>query len=311
MIRRPPRSTRTDTLFPYTTLFRSRASRTMLCSPCSRSISPPSSMPNRPQAARAAANGMGVRKVSKEKRHRSEPKDVITAAYRITLPLHGWLKVASPCLSTIFWPILLNLRYNFSSDPDGLSKTRLSTAIAVARVLCIFGVVYVHAWTGLDGGRLTLADSSTQGVFRWVLMELLGRSAVPLLGMISGWLVAGSASHRTYGAFIGGKTRTILLPMLLWNLLALLIISGGAYAEFLKAPIPVSFQEAFNQLLCLTAPNETNVQMAFLRDLFVCMMLAPLLVRWPERRLILLATMTAVRSEEHTSELQSLMRISY
>src|SRR3546814_9589460 len=92
MIRRPPRSTRTDTLFPYTTLFRS---------------------------------------------------------------------------STIFWPILLNLRYNFSSDPDGLSKTRLSTAIAVARVLCIFGVVYVHAWTGLDGGRLTLADSSTQGVFRW------------------------------------------------------------------------------------------------------------------------------------------------
>src|SRR3546814_6981511 len=100
-------------------------------------------------------------------------------------------------------------------------------------------LVYVHAWTGLDGGRLTLADSSTQGVFRWVLMELLGRSAVPLLGMISGWLVAGSASHRTYGAFIGGKTRTILLPMLLWNLLALLIISGGAYAEFLKAPIPV------------------------------------------------------------------------
>src|SRR3546814_6582789 len=27
MIRRPPRSTRTDTLFPYTTLFRSRSSR--------------------------------------------------------------------------------------------------------------------------------------------------------------------------------------------------------------------------------------------------------------------------------------------
>src|SRR3546814_3274026 len=28
MIRRPPRSTRTDTLFPYTTLFRSGAART-------------------------------------------------------------------------------------------------------------------------------------------------------------------------------------------------------------------------------------------------------------------------------------------
>src|SRR3546814_6732511 len=30
MIRRPPRSTRTDTLFPYTTLFRSKAYRPML-----------------------------------------------------------------------------------------------------------------------------------------------------------------------------------------------------------------------------------------------------------------------------------------
>src|SRR3546814_13944448 len=39
MIRRPPRSTRTDTLFPYTTLFRSRCRRASRrsrsrCSPC-------------------------------------------------------------------------------------------------------------------------------------------------------------------------------------------------------------------------------------------------------------------------------------
>src|SRR3546814_8133072 len=32
MIRRPPRSTRTDTLFPYTTLFRSRNGRVLLVS---------------------------------------------------------------------------------------------------------------------------------------------------------------------------------------------------------------------------------------------------------------------------------------
>src|SRR3546814_3360103 len=48
MIRRPPRSTRTDTLFPYTTLFRSRGGgrpvprpphpvrRAQLCRPCAR-----------------------------------------------------------------------------------------------------------------------------------------------------------------------------------------------------------------------------------------------------------------------------------
>src|SRR3546814_2388044 len=38
MIRRPPRSTRTDTLFPYTTLFRSRARRwsSRRCAGCGR-----------------------------------------------------------------------------------------------------------------------------------------------------------------------------------------------------------------------------------------------------------------------------------
>src|SRR3546814_8455996 len=34
MIRRPPRSTRTDTLFPYTTLVRSRSGRPSQCSNC-------------------------------------------------------------------------------------------------------------------------------------------------------------------------------------------------------------------------------------------------------------------------------------
>src|SRR3546814_4660145 len=44
MIRRPPRSTRTDTLFPYTTLFRSIAfcalssRQRRLCGPCSGSL---------------------------------------------------------------------------------------------------------------------------------------------------------------------------------------------------------------------------------------------------------------------------------
>src|SRR3546814_3720062 len=45
MIRRPPRSTRTDTLFPYTTLFRSRQFR-----------------PRQAQAARLALGDLGVRR---------------------------------------------------------------------------------------------------------------------------------------------------------------------------------------------------------------------------------------------------------
>src|SRR3546814_2011604 len=41
MIRRPPRSTRTDTLFPYTTLFRSTLAATWFHPPASRQIGQP------------------------------------------------------------------------------------------------------------------------------------------------------------------------------------------------------------------------------------------------------------------------------
>src|SRR3546814_12745409 len=40
MIRRPPRSTRTDTLFPYTTLFRSDKLRKLLPVPCVAGLAP-------------------------------------------------------------------------------------------------------------------------------------------------------------------------------------------------------------------------------------------------------------------------------
>src|SRR3546814_18485645 len=41
MIRRPPRSTRTDTLFPYTTLFRSYVPNPQLCPPATPVSTPP------------------------------------------------------------------------------------------------------------------------------------------------------------------------------------------------------------------------------------------------------------------------------
>src|SRR3546814_13152530 len=53
MIRLPPRSTRTDTLFPYTTLFRSF-----------RSSPPPIVLDRRPPASRHVAEGLTYRLVS-------------------------------------------------------------------------------------------------------------------------------------------------------------------------------------------------------------------------------------------------------
>lgn len=176
---------------------------------------------------------------------------------------------------------MLKLSNHRAAWPDDASKAQLSTAIAISRVMCILGVIYAHAWTGLDGGQLAASDGSSQGLMRWLVMEGLGRSSVPLLSMISGWLVFSTAWSRDYGVFLRGKARTILVPMLLWNALAMLVISGSAFAGFLQAPMPQSPWNALDQMLSLSAPNETNVQMAFLRDLFVCMVIAPVLVRLP------------------------------
>src|SRR3546814_3785659 len=83
MIRPPPRSTRTDTLFPYTTLFRShrahRASRCASCRPtrdrgrgCRRS---------RPAATPARPRGCEARSRSEE--HTSELQSLMRISYAV------------------------------------------------------------------------------------------------------------------------------------------------------------------------------------------------------------------------------------
>lgn len=156
-------------------------------------------------------------------------------------------------------------------------------AIRVARVLCLLGIVYVHAWTGRSGGELDALAASGQGIFRIALIDLFGRSSVPLLSIISGFLVAGSLRHRDYRRFVAGKARTILLPMVAWNALAILLVSGAAWLWDMRAPVPDGLPWVVDEMLALTRPNHINVQMPFLRDLFVCMLLVPPLLRADSR----------------------------
>jgi hypothetical protein len=169
---------------------------------------------------------------------------------------------------------------------------RQSAAIGIARVVCILGIVYVHAWAGMSGDALRAMARTGQGVLRWAVAELFGLSAVPLLSVISGWLVAPSLARRGLRAFYAGKARTILLPMLIWNALALLVVSGAAWLGWLAALAPTGWGWVLNELTAIAQPNEINVQMPFLRDLFVCMILAPLLVRAPDRALALVIVLS-------------------
>lgn len=158
---------------------------------------------------------------------------------------------------------------------------RRSDAIAIARVICILGVVYVHAWTGANGEALELLRGTAQENLRWTLMEVFGRSAVPLLGLISGWLVAGSGRTRDWPSHVRRKAKTILLPMVLWNIIAIILVSGAVRTFGLAAPVPQSVWWTIDEIFIITRNPDINVQMPFLRDLFLCMMIAPLLVRLP------------------------------
>ena len=170
----------------------------------------------------------------------------------------------------------------------------VSGAIGIARLLCILGVVYVHAWTGIGGDQMAAQAGSAQDVLRWTFVEFFGRSAVPLLSIVSGWLVAGSLARRAGRDFLRGKTRAILLPMLLWNLIALVVVVGAGRLGLVQAPLLGDARWLVDNILNLTRAGDINVQMAFLRDLFLCMLAAPLLVRWRTGWLLALVAVTAI-----------------
>lgn len=170
----------------------------------------------------------------------------------------------------------------------------ISPAIAVARLICILGIVYVHGWTGLGGDQMTKLATTPQGIGRWTVVELFGRAAVPLLTMVSGWLVASSIHKRGAAAFLSGKARAILLPMLLWNLIAVGLVTSAAQAGLVIGPLAGDLRWMADNLLGLTRAGDVNVQMVFLRDLFLCVLAAPLLIRLRTRWLTLLMAGTAI-----------------
>ncbi len=108
--------------------------------------------------------------------------------------------------------------------------------------------------------------------------------------MISGWLVASSVLGRSYWKFLSGKARTVLAPMLLWNALAVFFVCGAVWMHWIRGPFPKDVTWVVDEILGYATFNSINVQMTFLRDLFVCMMLAPLLIRLRTRWLALLGS---------------------
>src|SRR3546814_4096620 len=78
MIRRPPRSTRTDTLFPYTTLFRSLAR-----SPDIGRDERGRTQRIRPLAPRRSGARSGARRIARSEEHTSELQSLMRISYAV------------------------------------------------------------------------------------------------------------------------------------------------------------------------------------------------------------------------------------
>src|SRR3546814_4366313 len=84
MIRRPPRSTRTDTLFPYTTLFRSGAKQASL--PSSNSHHSAWVRARKASARRSRSSGQALRSFCEGRRseeHTSELQSLMRISYAV------------------------------------------------------------------------------------------------------------------------------------------------------------------------------------------------------------------------------------
>src|SRR3546814_4810369 len=84
MIRRPPRSTRTDTLFPYTTLFRSRhlivAAVKVVVGVKQRFATP---FLHRPRQDVSALDSKDTRLVARSEEHTSELQSLMRSSYAV------------------------------------------------------------------------------------------------------------------------------------------------------------------------------------------------------------------------------------
>src|SRR3546814_5455155 len=79
MVRRPPRSTRTDTLFPYTTLFRSPSASTARA----RSMSSPAAMPTGRQSAPGPPARQRPGNPPRSEEHTSELQSLMRISYAV------------------------------------------------------------------------------------------------------------------------------------------------------------------------------------------------------------------------------------
>ena len=153
----------------------------------------------------------------------------------------------------------------------------ISKRISIIKYVMIIGIVVTHIPPFEHIHAFGFSTIETIKVF---FAHGVFKVAVPVLATISGFLVFSSKLYLNYSKLIYKKSRSILLPLILWNLPFALIIyllqkyefSGYHYWIELH---PISIE---NWLLVVVGWTglPINYPLHFLRDLFVVALMTPL-----------------------------------
>ncbi|WP_394892643.1 acyltransferase [Mesorhizobium sp. AaZ16] len=171
----------------------------------------------------------------------------------------------------------------------------MSDRIKIARSLCIFFMTFVHVPQGI-AENVYDRDAGFFDIVYFVLTRMMGLSSVSLLSVVSGYFIVSSLLKVGAGSLTVSKFKTLVVPLVAWNLLMLVLLAAyGVLSGNWKDMPEFSPLGMANALLAVTE-WPLVVPLWFLRDLFVCCLFAPLLYlglrRFPAATILALVAFT-------------------
>lgn len=172
-----------------------------------------------------------------------------------------------------------------------------SERITILRPLLIVLIVSTHIQGNLY--RIDLKDIPLQAVsfMHALLSGSLAASALPLLSVISGYLAGHTFRRYSYSGNILKKVDRIIIPMLAWNFLAatyVVMMQGKGVLVRADIPLVAGGLEAWFYALTGFFRLPANQPLYFLRELFLCFLLTPVLMRLVRSRLLTLGCLLGV-----------------
>jgi succinoglycan biosynthesis protein ExoH len=156
-----------------------------------------------------------------------------------------------------------------------MKDSEVSKRISMLRFLLIFGVVMVHTPPIFEVEEV---DGTSWGYFTSFLQNGLFRAGVPVLTMISGYLLFIGGSDLSYAKLLKKKASTLLVPFLVFNLghvatqLLVYFATGHWVGENLLAQ---DFSAWMDSMFSIQGVPE-NIPLHFLRELIVLALLSPI-----------------------------------